>query len=129
MLNRSVSFSVKGNNYQVSYPNVAQFIDIETTKARLSSDQYSKMAQIGTLMQIRALDYIDMVAYLTVLCPQLIKDLKAPILSLDIFDAKELLTVFKKDVEPWIGAWQGVLSEITPQEQEVEKENDWSDEE
>ena len=112
-LNRSLVFEVKGNSYRLTFPTVAQFIDIESTKAKLASDAYGDMLKAGTMLSIKALDYIDLTANLTILCPKLMEDLKADsILALDVFDAKELLKAYKEQYVPWMVQWQKVLAEV-----------------
>ena len=124
-LQRNLSLEVKGNKYALSFPTVAQFIDIETTKARLSSDVYGDMVKSRTMAASRALDYIDMTANLTILAPGLMKDLKADsILSLDVFDAKELMTAYKDQFVPWLVEWQRVLATVDPKEKAIEEEDE-----
>lgn len=122
-MQRHLTFKVKGSSYQINFPTVAQFIDIESMKAKLASDAYNDMIRVGTLLSVKALDLVDMTANLEVLCPQLRKDLKADsILSLDIFDAKELLDAYKKQIVPWLVSWQKVLVEVQREDSETEEE-------
>lgn len=118
-IERHLSFKVKGNTYTVQFPTVAQFIDIESTKAKLASNGYNQMIKANTLLSNKALDFVDMTSYLTVLCPELMKDLKAQsILHMDIFDAKELMKAYSEQFVPWLNEWQKVLSEIEPVKKE-----------
>lgn len=123
-MQRHLTFKVKENSYSISFPTVAQFIDIEATKAKLASDSYNDMIRVGTLLSVKALDLVDMTANLEILCPELKKDLKADsILSLDIFDAKQLLTEYKKQFVPWMVEWQRVLAEVEKEEEKVAEED------
>jgi hypothetical protein len=122
-MQRHLSFKVKQNTYAINFPTVAQFIDIESMKARLASDAYNDMIKVGTVLSTKALDFVDMTANLEVLCPDLKKDLKTnSILSLDVFDAKELLTEYKKQFVPWLAEWQLILAEVKREEVEEEDE-------
>ena len=123
-MDRHLTFKVKGNNYNISFPTVAQFIDIETMKARLANDSYGSMVKTGTVLSIKALDYIDMICNITVMIPELLKDLKTNnLLNLDIFDAKELLGEYQSQYMPWMVQWQKILAELpTVQEEEVEED-------
>ena len=122
-MQRTLTFEVKGNKYPVTFPTVAQFIDIETMKSRLANDSYGTMVKTGTILAVRALDYIDMVANVSVMCPDLLKDLKTNnLLQLDIFDAKELLNSYKKQFVPWLISWQQVLAELEPEKEEEPKD-------
>ena len=123
-MDRHLTFKVKGNNYNISFPTVAQFIDIETMKARLANDSYGSMVKTGTVLSIKALDYIDMICNITIMIPELLKDLKTNnLLNLDIFDAKELLGEYQTQYMPWMVQWQKILAELpTVQEEEVEED-------
>ena len=123
-MDRHLTFKVKGNNYNISFPTVAQFIDIETMKARLANDSYGSMVKTGTVLSIKALDYIDMICNITIMIPELLKDLKTNnLLNLDIFDAKELLAEYQTQYMPWMVQWQKILAELpTVQEEEVEED-------
>ena len=127
-MQRHLTFNVKNNNYSVNFPTVAQFIDIESTKAKLAGDAYQDMMRAGTLLSAKALDLVDMTANLTILCPDLLKDLKATsILALDLIDVKELLLAYNKQFVPWLVAWQKVLNQIDkPEEVEVADEEDFA---
>jgi len=114
-LQRSINFKVKENEYSLSFPTVGQVIDIESTKSKLSNGTYGDLVRAGTITAGTALDQIDMFSYFSILCPDLIADLKVSrYQDLDIFDAKELLLVYRKDVLPWVAEWQKVLSVFEP---------------
>jgi len=122
-LKRSISIEVKGNMYDLRYPTVYQVMQIEAMKSRLTNGEYGNMVTQGTFNALTALDFVDMVAYLTVLCPELLGDLKAKsIVDMDAMDAKELMDVYKRDVTGWIREWQRILSGVN--EKEVQEVND-----
>lgn len=100
---------IKDNSYEVKFPLVGQFLDIEMLKASLSKGQYGTMFKSGTVDSIYALDMIDTEAYLTVLIPELLDrgdekgDLKVKSFrELGIKDMLELKDIFKKQILPFI---------------------------
>lgn len=114
MINQNIVFKVRGNEYTVSSPNIAQLIQIELMKVSLSNGNYSTLIKTGTAGAINALDNIDMVAIISVLVPKLLEDLKIPsknLMSLNIQDAKELLKEYKEQLLPWINSWLKEVNE------------------
>lgn len=118
-LQRTIDFNVKGNSYTLTFPTVGQLFQIEAMKVSVTLGTYGEMVKGITITILRTLDFVDMVAYLTILCPNLIKDLKVDSLTkLDIFDAKELVLEYRKQVVPWINKWQETLNDFKEEEQE-----------
>ena len=115
-MDRNITLNVKGNTYQIEFPNVGKFQNIETMKQVVSKGMYSALLTTATLSSIEVLDMVDMEACFTVLCPKLIKDLKCDGFGdLDIADYKELKEVYLKQFIPW---WNGILEMLRPQEKE-----------
>ena len=69
-------FKVKENEYSIKTPTVEQLWTIEEMKATLTNGKYGSVMATHTYWSEYNLDNIDMFAYLTVLCPNLIKDLE-----------------------------------------------------
>lgn len=114
-MNRELNLKIKENIYKVEFPNVGKFIDVETRKAELSGDKYLSLLKIGTFSSIKALDFIDMVAWFEALLPDkfFIDDLKVDnILNLGVLDAKILLQVYKEQFLPWITQWMKLAEVI-----------------
>ena len=110
-INREKTFTVKGNQYSLKFPNIGQYLDVESLRMRLSDGTYQSMLRSNLVSSGIAMDMIDMISTLTILCPQLLKDMKSStILDLDIMEANELLTVYKKDVSTWVDSWMKLLS-------------------
>lgn len=111
MLNRTIEWNVKGNTYSVSFPNVGQLVEIEIDKSRFSKNTYGGLMAANTAQSVLALDYIDMYATLKHICPEVIKSIKATsFFELDLADANELLTEYRKVIAPWLIEWQKVLA-------------------
>ena len=112
-MNREIKISVKENSYKVSFPNVGQFLNIEALKATLSDGLYGAMQASRTIDSGFALDVVDMEAYFTVLCPDLVKDLNVKSFrELDIVDVIELRTVFVDQMLPFIKQWRDIIAKI-----------------
>lgn len=108
-LSRTIDFKVRGNSYTMKFPTVHEFMDIESSRIVYSNNTYSQMIRSSLRSAGVALDMIDMASVLTNLCPALVKDLKVPILSLDVFDAKELMTVWNTVIKIWVDGWMALL--------------------
>jgi len=107
---RSVKIVLQGNDYIVKFPNVGQFIDIESKKALFSNRQYSALVTSNLVNSNHALDLIDAIAYFSTLIPELQKDLKlANLFELDMLSAKELTDQYQKVFRPWFLKWREVL--------------------
>lgn len=112
MLERQITFNVKGNSYQIEFPTVGKFQEIETMKQIVSKGMYSSLLSTGTLSSMEVLNMIDIESYLSVLTPKLIKDLKCESFSdLDIDDFLELKKAYQDQFIPW---WNKILDKLSP---------------
>lgn len=110
---KELIFNVKGNTYKISCPTVGQFQNIESIKQVLSKGMYSALIQTNTVSSNKALDMIDVESYLSVLCPDLMKDLKCDSFSqLGLFDYIELKKIYDEQFVPW---WNDLLKLISPE--------------
>lgn len=117
-LDRQIEMNVKGNRYIIEFPNVGKFQQIETMKQVLSRGMYSSLLPMNTISSIEVLDMIDIEAYLTVMCPKLIKDLKCDSFSeLGLEDYLELKKVYQKEFVPW---WNKIIDLLNPKKAEKE---------
>jgi hypothetical protein len=112
-MDRQIVLRVKGNSYPIEFPNIGKFQMIETMKQIVSKGMYQALLQTSTISSIEVLDMIDLESYLTVLAPQLIKDLKCDSFGdLDIEDYQELKKCYKEQLVPW---WNGIIDLLSPQ--------------
>lgn len=112
-LQRTCTFKVKENDYSLQFPSMDLFLKIEATRMALTNGTYGQMLGSGLVTSSVAMDMADMVATLTHLCPELIKDLKVDsLLKLDIVDSVELLEAYQSQVEPWMNGWVEIVSRI-----------------
>lgn len=111
-LSRIIAIPLQGNNYTIEFPNVGQFIEIETMKVSLSSGVYRSLVSLRTFGGNLALDYVDAISTFSVLIPQLRKDLKIDsLLNLNPIEAKEITKVYKDIFLPWYSEWMKLLKE------------------
>lgn len=94
---------IKGKDYTVQFPNVGQYYQIEVNKQRLSGGYYNTLLQNPTVSASNALDAIDIEATLSVICPQLLQDLKVHSLSeLGLQDFQELRKIYLEQIFPFL---------------------------
>lgn len=109
----SLNLNVKGNSYTIDFPNVGQFQRIESMKQVLSNGMYASLMQMPTVASLEALDMYDIEAYLTVLAPQLVKDLKCNSFGeLGMQDYLELKAIYKEKFLPW---YSDIMDLLQPQ--------------
>lgn len=109
--NKTVTFKVEENEYTVPFPNNGQFIKIETMKALLTRDTYGTMATGGTVESQMSRFTVDLIAFLSVMCPKLTENLKIGSLSdLDMVTTKALLKTYINTILPWFNEWMTLLN-------------------
>lgn len=107
------------NRYTLRYPTIQQMIDIESMKISLSKGKYTDMILAGTKWMDRALNYIDLVAYFSVLCPNLLRDMKVDIRNISVIDAHDsLLKVYFDDFLPWWSEYESLISDLEKRDKE-----------
>jgi len=130
MINRMLILEFKDkdgkveNSYNVEYPTVKEMIDIESLKLALSKGKYTEMIMSGTKWMARALNYVDMLSYLSIMCPKLIKDSKVNLTDIDLLDAHEgLLKTYREQFLPWWNEYEALVNRIENGEDEETEEN------
>ena len=111
--NRKLTFVVKENTYSVTYPTVGQYFAIEAQKSMLSAGQYGGMVDSPMKITYDAIELINIVAILKVLCPQFAKDLSInvnKIEDIDAIDFKEVCKVYREYIQPWYENWYKLYS-------------------
>lgn len=102
-LKRTVTLTICGIDYEISYPNTGQSIDIELLKQQISNGNYDALRFSQSSLAQEQADKIDMIATFNILIPMLKTDLNTKTL----FDLTEeqsdvLLQVYKEDFLNWI---------------------------
>jgi len=111
-MNREIVLLVLGNSYSIKFPTVGQFQAIESLKQVISKGMYSSLMSTNTVSANASLDMIDIEAYLTVLCPQLLKDLKCDsFINLGVEDYMVIKEAYDKQFIPW---WNDIMKLVSP---------------
>lgn len=115
---KEIEFTIDGNKYKIPYPNNGQMLQIESMKISLTRSTYSSMTGSDTIIGQIARYTVDMIALLSVCCPEIKKDLMVETFSdLDALSNKRLLDAYVKQIIPWLREWEEILNS----EEEVEK--------
>lgn len=102
----------KGRDFAMNFPNVRQFLQIESLKQGLSGGQYKNMGY--TVSSNHALDMVDIEAVLTVLVPDFIKVLPVSFGELGIKDFNEIREMYREQVIPW---WNEIEESLNPKKE------------
>lgn len=108
----SLIFKVKGNQYNLKFPNVGGYKQIQINKQLLSNNTYKSLIQTNHSGSQFAADMVDIEATLLVIAPeQLFKDLQSKSISeMDIVDFNELRTAYIEQIVPWWNNIEKALS-------------------
>jgi hypothetical protein len=118
---KTITFKVLENSYTVPYPNNGQLLDIESTKSLLTRQQYHSIAQGEQVSAQRARLTTDWIAFMSVCCPDLKKELLVNSFSeLDQIASKKILLIYIRVILPWLIQWEDILN-ADDEEQPVEK--------
>jgi len=110
MMNEKV-LTVKGRQYKIEFPNVRRFKELETMKQMLSNGMYGNLLKTQTVASFSALDMIDVEAFVTVMIPDLLKDMKCDSVSdMGLDDYAELKAAYDEQVIPW---WNEIMDVVT----------------
>lgn len=104
MIARTKQITYKGTSYVVKFPNVGQTIDIEALKQALTANRYGAMAASGVRSMSVALDLVDSIAFLNVMCPEIGRTLPQTNTYTSIDDpvlAAELSALYREQIAPW----------------------------
>jgi hypothetical protein len=116
--------AVKGNEYKVTFPGNRGFMAIFSRKAALSKEMYDalKFGMDGNARYVAML--IDAIATLEVIMPeQFTKDLNVQsILDGDVIMGAELVTIYRDQVQEWVGEWTDAIAGVIKPKVE-EKQN------
>lgn len=101
-MDRVLKLEVRGNVYDVNYPNTGQQIDMELLKAKIADGNYDILRFSNNPMFQQQADKIDMIATFSILVPQLKKDINADsFFHLTEEESDELLKVYSNQFIPW----------------------------
>ena len=101
----------KDHPYPIQYPTVGQFIDIRVLEQQLSRGNLKELVG-GLGLDVDAYIYITTYSHISILLPDLIKDLKVDSpLELSMLDYQDLVEVFTEQIQPWFEEWQKQIKE------------------
>jgi hypothetical protein len=94
-----LTFILEGSSYNIKFPTNRQYLAIQNYKSELSShyDTLRFMGAEGAYGELLT----DCIAHLTVLAPELVKDLKSNILDLSMEEGMRLTEAYSKQFRPW----------------------------
>lgn len=112
-LQRIKKFQFKGEEYQIEFPTVGEYMEIENQKLIQSNGQWVNLIKNQTVSALRSIQIIECVSILMVLCPKLFGNMKViSYKEIDALDFVELLTIYNKEINPWYSAWFKQFNEV-----------------
>lgn len=120
-MERQIKFKFNEKEYSIEYPTVGQYLDIERKKIEISGGQWGNLIGANTKSSSRAVQIIDCLANIVVLCPDLLKDLKPEAKNLMDIDAKDftiLVVAYNKQVRNWYSEWFKEFNDIFQEEED-----------
>jgi hypothetical protein len=126
MIEREKKIVFKGGQYTIKFPNVGQTIDIESLKQALTNNRYGAMAMSNVRSMVIALDLVDAISFVQVMCPEISRTLPKNISYTNIDDpilASELSTLYRNQIAPWYNEILNQLQGIT-RDNSADKETD-----
>jgi len=101
-IERDHAFNYKGEKIIVKFPNVGQLIDMESMKQALTNNRYGAMAASGAKSMYLALDLVDAISFLQIMCPKIKRMLGGiSYTEMSPIGAKELVSLYKEEILPW----------------------------
>lgn len=105
VLQKTLVFKLDGNQYEMKFPNVGQYMDIENMRIGLTNGAYTDLIRTGLKSAHFQVDLVDAISILYVLVPNLRSDLNVSNYNeLDVFVAKKIVSVYKREIKPWFEA-------------------------
>ncbi len=115
ILQKNLVFKLDGNQYEIKFPNVGQYMDIENMRIGLTNGAYVDLIRTGLKSAHFQVDLVDAISVLYVLVPNLRGDLNVTNYNdLDVFTAKKIVNVYKRDIKPW---FEGLMEELLKDEE------------
>lgn len=104
------NFVIKGKHYQTEEVRIGKILDVWKMRSALSNGSYGYLYRMGLDNADNALIIVDLEAFFTVFCPQLIEDIKPnTIRELGIEDYLEIQEVYVSELMPWLAKIENLL--------------------
>lgn len=98
----TILLSIGEKEYNVSFPNVGQMMEIEAAKMALTNGKYIEFSMSMLKTHVYLLDVTDAVSYLSILIPDLKKDLGiANWRNVHPSKLKVIVKAYKEKFIPW----------------------------
>ena len=115
---------IDGNDYIINFPNVGQMIEIEQLKLAYTNGRYIEFAMSNLVNHIFILDFVDAVSYLSILIPELKKDLGIEeYTKMDSEKTKEIIRAYKEEFIPWFKPILEDLYDFNKKAEKVQKDD------
>ena len=115
---------IDGNDYIINFPNVGQMIEIEQLKLAYTNGRYIEFAMSNLVNHIFILDFVDAISYLSVLIPELKKDLEIEeYTKMDAEKTKEIIRAYKEEFIPWFKPILEDLYDFNKKAEKVQKDD------
>lgn len=112
-MEKSKKFNIGKKIFIAKFPNVGQIIDIDSMKQALSGNRYGVMAASGVTSAYFALDLIDSISFMTIVCPDVAKyyDINN-YTSLELEKIQDIVGAYTKQIRPWYNATMKEIKEM-----------------
>ena len=107
-LTRTLVFDFEGREYEVEFPTVGEYIEIENKKIQISKGFWSELLGARTISSLRSVQIIECISIISVLCPAILEDMKVDI----------------KNIDNWFKKFNDVMNETNSLIEEVSKEEE-----
>lgn len=120
---KSVAVNIKGNDYELPFPNTGEFIDIQSLKSKIANENYGSLYHSVDEKSGYARLLCDMIATYNVLLPSLKADINVPsILGLSMIESKILLDEYLEKYVPFFESWLEVLNKPKHKQEDTHKD-------
>jgi len=118
-MNRTTKIVFREKEYEITFPNNRQYIEIHSLKSKLSP-RYQELGYSG-IESGYAQQLVDTISHFKILCPDLEKTINVPMNDLSLEDGLELVGIYTKQFRPW---YDDLLSFIfKPKVEDVKEKN------
>lgn len=112
-VSREITFKFQNHEYKLEFPNVGQYIQIESDKLEVTNGYFGSLLSLRTLSSVRVLQMAEAVCVLKNLCPKVFEDMKvSSYKELDAMDFAELVREYNKQISEWYADWFKEFNEV-----------------
>ena len=119
-MNETLNFKVGENTYTIKFPTVGEYYAIQASKQSLSVGYYNSLSESMVKAANNAADMIDIEATLSVLCSDIMKDLKCD--SFKKMGLKDYLMVKESYINQFVPWWREIEELLNPTKKDNKKD-------